>query len=45
MVAWTLRHLGRRDEALALQRRLKAELDAVGEVDPYVDEELALLED
>ena len=34
MVAWTLRHLGRRDEALALQRRLKAERDAIGEVDP-----------
>jgi len=45
MVAWSLRHLGRRDEALALQRRLRAELEAVGEVDPYVDEELALLED
>ncbi len=45
MVAWSLRHLGRRDEALALQRRLKAELEAAGEVDPYVDEELALLED
>ena len=45
MVAWSLRHLGRRDEALALQRRLRAELEAVGDVDPYVDEELALLED
>jgi tetratricopeptide (TPR) repeat protein len=43
MVAWSLRHLGRRDEALDLQRRLKAEVAAAGEVDPYVDEELALL--
>ena len=43
MVAWALRNLGRRDEALALQRALKSELDALGEEDPYVDEELALL--
>lgn len=45
MVAWALRNLGRRDEALALQRRLKDELVALGEEDPYVDEELALLTD
>jgi tetratricopeptide (TPR) repeat protein len=45
MVAWTLRRLDRTDEALVVQRELKAELDAVGEVDPYVDEELALLSD
>lgn len=44
MVAWSLRHLGRTDEALAAQRALKAELDADGEADPYVDEEIALLE-
>jgi tetratricopeptide (TPR) repeat protein len=44
MVAWTLRLLGRESEALAMQRTLKAELDADGEVDPYVDEELALLQ-
>lgn len=44
MVAWSLRQLGRRDEALALQRALKTELDALGEADPYVDEELALLQ-
>lgn len=44
MVAWTLRHLGRADEALAIQRALKAELESVGEHDPYVDEELAVLE-
>lgn len=43
MMAWALRNLGRREEALALQRMLKAELDANGEVDPFVDEELALL--
>ncbi|GCD92020.1 tetratricopeptide repeat protein [Nocardioides sp. LS1] len=44
MVAWALRNLGRTDEALALQRALKADLEAAGEHDPYVDEELALLE-
>ncbi|MFC7494715.1 MULTISPECIES: tetratricopeptide repeat protein [unclassified Nocardioides] len=45
MVAWALRNLGRTTEALAMQRSLKAELDAAGQVDPYVDEELRLLED
>ena len=44
MVAWALRHLGRTEEALAVQRGLRAELDAAGLDDPYVDEELALLE-
>jgi tetratricopeptide (TPR) repeat protein len=44
MVAWALRNIDRHTEALAIQRALKAELDAIGEVDPYVDEELALLE-
>lgn len=43
MIAWTLRNLGRTDEALAMQRELKAALDARGEADPYVDEEIALL--
>jgi tetratricopeptide (TPR) repeat protein len=43
MVAWSLRHLGRTEEARAMQLALKAELDALGEEDPYVDEELALL--
>lgn len=43
MVAWALRNLGRTDEALTLQRELKADLDAIGEVDPFVDEEIALL--
>jgi hypothetical protein len=44
MVGWAPRHLGRTDEALALQRELRAELDAVGQEDRYVDEEIALLE-
>ena len=44
MVGWALRNLGRRDEALEVQRSLKAELDAVGVTDRHVDEELALLE-
>jgi tetratricopeptide (TPR) repeat protein len=43
MVAWALRNLGRRDEARAIQLRLKAEHDAAGTSDPYVDEELTLL--
>jgi len=44
MVAWTLRRLDRPAEALVMQRAMKAELDAAGESDHYVDEELALLE-
>ena len=44
MVAWSLRNLGRTDEALAAQRALKAELTAAGATAPYVDEELAILE-
>ncbi|QIG41701.1 tetratricopeptide repeat protein [Nocardioides anomalus] len=43
MVGWALRNLGRTDEARAVQTALKAELEAAGEEDPYVDEELALL--
>ncbi|HWJ82416.1 MAG TPA: tetratricopeptide repeat protein [Nocardioides sp.] len=43
MVAWALRNLGSTAQALEIQRALKAELDAIGEDDPYVDEELALL--
>ncbi len=43
MVAWALRHLDRTADALAIQRALKAELDAIGRSDPYVEEELALL--
>ncbi len=45
MIAWSLRNLGRRDEARAMQRSLKAELDEIGDTDEYVDEELALLAD
>ena len=43
MVGWTLRLIGRTEEALAVQSALRAELDAAGEQDPYVDEELTLL--
>ena len=43
MVAWTLRALGRTDEALAIQLRLERENQAAGQPDPYVFEELALL--
>jgi tetratricopeptide (TPR) repeat protein len=42
-VAWTLRLLGRMEEARGMQLALKAELEAAGESDQYVDEELALL--
>jgi tetratricopeptide (TPR) repeat protein len=45
MVAWSLRNLGRREEALEIQRSLQQELASVGETDHYVDEELALLAD
>jgi tetratricopeptide (TPR) repeat protein len=44
MVGWALRNLGRTDEALATQTALKAELEAAGEEDPYVDEEISLLQ-
>ncbi|MEO8095311.1 MAG: tetratricopeptide repeat protein [Pseudolysinimonas sp.] len=43
MIGWTLRNLGRREER-TIQRALKAELDALGEDDPYVVEELELLD-
>jgi tetratricopeptide (TPR) repeat protein len=43
MIGWTYRNLGRRDEALEIQRALKAELDWVGGSDEYVDQELAEL--
>jgi tetratricopeptide (TPR) repeat protein len=45
MIAWSLRNLGRREEALEIQRALKQELDSLGDTDEYVDEELALLAD
>jgi len=40
MIAWTLRSMGRLQEALAIQLRLEEECDAAGEPDPYVFEEL-----
>lgn len=43
MVAWTLRALGRSDEALDMQLRLERECDAAGQPDPYVLEELEKL--
>ena len=43
MVGWTLRLLGRDAEALRIQTALKAELEAEGATDPYVDEEIATL--
>ncbi len=43
MIAWTLRVLGRLDEALAIQLQLEKEYDALGESDTYVFEELEML--
>src|SRR4051794_4030376 len=43
MVGWALRLLGRDDEALRIQTALRAELEAEGVSDPYVDEEIATL--
>ena len=40
MIAWTLRALGRLNEALAIQLRLEKECDEAGQPDPYVLEEL-----
>lgn len=40
MIAWTLRALGRIDEALEMQLRLEKEWEESGEPDPYVFEEL-----
>ena len=40
MVAWTMRSLGRIDEALEIQLRLEREGDAAAAPDPYVFEEL-----
>lgn len=45
MIAWSLRNLGRREEALEIQLSLQEELASIGENDQYVDEELALLAD
>ncbi len=44
MVGWALRNLGSIDAALDVQQALKGDLDELGLEDPYVDEELALLE-
>lgn len=43
MVAWTLRALGRADEALDIQLRLERECDDAQAPDPYVYEELEIL--
>ncbi|MGL5012175.1 MAG: tetratricopeptide repeat protein [Paracoccaceae bacterium] len=43
MVAWTLRHLGRTDEAMALQLALERECEAAGAPDPFVFQEIAEL--
>lgn len=43
MVAWTLRGLGRSDDALAMQLALEADCQVAGAPDPYVFEELELL--
>ena len=43
-VARCLRSLGRTEDALAMQRDLKAACEARGEPDPYVDEEIAACE-
>lgn len=43
MVAWTLRSLGRIDEALQMQLSLEKEADAAGQPDRYVFDELEAL--
>ncbi len=43
MVAWTLRSLGRNDEAMQIQLALETEGEAAGRPDPYVFEELEAL--
>jgi tetratricopeptide (TPR) repeat protein len=43
MIAWTLRSLGRLNEALEIQLRLEKECDLAGEPDPFVFEELTHL--
>jgi len=43
MVAWTLRGLGRHDEALRIQLGLEQEADAAGTPDPHVFKELEAL--
>lgn len=43
MIAWTLRAMGRTNEALETQLRLEREGDLAGRPDPYVFEELEIL--
>src|SRR5580692_1962854 len=43
MIAWTLRAMGRVEEALDMQLKLEADCAALGKPDPYVFEELELL--
>lgn len=43
MIAWTLRGMGRMDDALAIQLRLEQECEAAKAPDPYVFEELETL--
>ena len=43
MIAWTLRAMGKAEEALQIQLRLEREADAAGRPDPYVLEELEAL--
>jgi tetratricopeptide (TPR) repeat protein len=43
MIAWTLRVLGRLNDAVEIQLRLEKEWDEAGEPSPYVFEELELL--
>jgi hypothetical protein len=43
MVAWTLRSLGRRDEALLMQLASEKEADAAGKPDSHVFAELEAL--
>jgi tetratricopeptide (TPR) repeat protein len=43
MVAWTLRALGRMDEALTMQLQLEQACETAGAPDPYVFAELEIL--
>lgn len=43
MVAWTMRHLGRTEQALTIQLQLERAADETGEPDPHVFEELEAL--
>jgi tetratricopeptide (TPR) repeat protein len=43
MVAWTLRSMGRSEEAMVIQLALEKEADAAGKPDPHIFEELEAL--